>query len=88
MKSMIVTYDLRSPGRNYNSLYEKLKKYPGWAKITESTWLLKTNTSCVDVCNELGAVIDTNDRLFVTESTGIAAWWNVICDENYLKRNL
>ena len=88
MKSLIVTYDLCSPGRNYNPLYEKLKKYPGWAKITESTWLIKTNSTCVDVRNELGAVIDANDRLFVTESTGVAAWLNVICDNDYLKKNL
>lgn len=88
MKSIIVTYDLCSPNRDYSELYKKLKSYPGWAKITESTWLLKTNKSCMDVCNDVLTVMDNNDRLFVTESTGAGAWRNVICDSDYLKENL
>lgn len=88
MNSIIVTYDLRSPGRDYSELYKKLKSYTGWAKITESTWLLKTALSCVDVRDDILSVIDNNDRLFVTKSTGEAAWRNVICDNDYLKENL
>jgi hypothetical protein len=88
MVSIIVSYDLRAPGRDYSSLYEKLKSYTHWAKITESTWFIKTSSSCVDVRDELKKVMDSNDRLFVGKLSGEAAWSNLICNNDYLKENL
>lgn len=88
MTSMIISYDLRSPGRNYNGLYEKLKSYPCWAKITESTWFIKTNSNCATVRDSLRTVLDNNDRLFVGASTGAAAWVNTIGNSDYIKENL
>lgn len=41
MTSMIIEYDLRSPGRNYDDLYRAIKSYGAWAHITESTWFIK-----------------------------------------------
>lgn len=88
MTSMIVEYDLRSPGRNYDELYKAIKSYGTWAHITESTWFIKTNDTCVQVCNKLTAHMDGNDRIFVATLSGVAAWRNVICDDDYLKKNL
>jgi len=88
MSSKIIEYDLRSPGRDYTSLYQAIKSYGTWAHITESTWFVKTNDSCIQVRDKLLSVMDSNDRLFVGELTGTAAWHNVICDSNYLKNNL
>lgn len=88
MTSKIVSYDLCSPGRNYNELYEVIKKYPHWAHITESTWFIKSDSSCVEVRENLSKWMDSNDKIFVAELTGNAAWKNVICDDDYLKRNL
>ena len=88
MSSMIIEYDLRSPGRNYYDLYDAIKGYEQWAHITESTCFIKTSLSCAQVRDRLSAVMDTNDRLFVAELVGTAAWHNVICDSNYLKSNL
>ena len=86
--SKLITYDLCSPGRNYDKLYEKIKSYSKWAHICESTWFISTTNSCVDVRNNLVEVLDSNDRLFVAELTGVAAWRNVICKSEYLKENL
>ncbi len=88
MKSLILTYDLCEPGKDYASLYEKIKSYSKWAQITESTWFIKTNKTCVDVRDELTSEMDNNDRLFVAELSGIAAWRNVICKSDFLKENL
>ena len=88
MSSMIISYDLRAPGSNYTSLYEKLKSYTHWAKITESSWFIKTSKSCADVRDELSKVLDSNDRLFVGKLSGEAAWRNVICESDHLKENL
>lgn len=88
MTSMIIEYDLRSPGRNYDELYKAIKSYGVWAQITESTWFIKTSESCVQVRDKLLAHMDGNDRIFVAALTGVAAWSNVLCDSEYLKRNL
>lgn len=88
MSSKIIEYDLCSPGRNYNELYDAIKSYSVWAHITESTWFVKTLDSCVTVRDNLSKHIDNNDRLFVAELTGTAAWHNVICKDQYIKDNL
>lgn len=88
MSSKIIDYDLRTPGRNYDELYVAIKAYAVWAHIAESTWFIKTDESCVQVRDKLLSVLDSNDRLFVGELTGIAAWHNVICDDDYLRKNL
>lgn len=88
MKSIIIEYDLRAPGRDYTSLYSAIKGYGIYDHITESTWFIKTDASCVQVRDHLAAYIDSNDRLFVATLTGEAAWRNVICHNDYLKENL
>lgn len=88
MTSMIIEYDLCSPGRNYNTLYETIQSYGVWARITESTWFIKTGDSCVQVRDKLTKCMDSNDRLFVAELTGTAAWSNILCDSDYLKKHL
>lgn len=88
MTSMIVEYDLCSPGRNYDELYKAIKSYGVWARVTESTWFIKTNDTCVQVRDKLSAHMDANDRLFVAGLTGVAAWRNVLCDSEHLKKNL
>ena len=88
MTSMIIEYDLRSPGRNYDDLYRAIKSYGAWAHITESTWFIKTSESCVQVRDKLLAHMDGKDFIFVAVLTGVAAWNNVLCDSEYLKKNL
>lgn len=88
MSSKIIEYDLRQPGRDYDALYEAIKSYGTWARITESTWFIKTEATCVQVRDKLLSVMDTNDRLFVGELSGAAAWHNIICDSDFLKKNL
>ena len=41
MTSKIIEYDLKSPNRNYDSVYEVIKSYPVWAHITQSTWFVE-----------------------------------------------
>lgn len=88
MAFMTVEYDLCAPGRNYDELYEAIKSYCVNAPITESTWFIKTDETCVQVRNKLMAHMDKNDRIFVAALTGSAAWHNVLCDSASLKRTL
>ena len=53
MSSKIVEYDLRQPGRDYDALYNAIKGYGTWAHVTESTWFIKTDETCVQVPDKL-----------------------------------
>lgn len=88
MASYIVTYDLCGRDKDYSTLIENIKKYSCWAHITESTWFIKTSQSAKVIIDNLKKNMDENDRLFVAELTGVAAWYNVKCSSEYLKNNL
>lgn len=74
---LLVTYDLKKPGRDYADLYEVLKSASSWAKPAESVWLLKTNISCSDWIEKIKKVVDSNDVVFVIKVTQTWASYNV-----------
>lgn len=88
MSSKIIEYDLRQPGRDYDALYKAIQDYGIWAHVTASTWFIKTDETCAQVRDKLLELMDDNDRLFVGELTGNAAWYNTICESQFLKDNL
>lgn len=83
-----IDYDLRKQ-RNYDALYERLKSYPQWCRVLESTWVISTNQSAAQVRDYLKAVMDADDGLLVTRLQGEAAWYG-LSDEvsTYLKNML
>ena len=88
MACYIVTYDLRVPGRDYKPVYEFLKSHGTWAKITESAWAIVTTKSAKTIRDELKALVDSNDRIFVVKSGVEAAWSNSIGKNEWFKKHL
>lgn len=88
-----ISYDLRAPGRDYNSLYDAIKSYSTWWHQTESVWLIVTKDSAVDVRSKLIRYLDSNDKLFVVAlqkewaavgfSDNEYGWLGSISDENW-----
>lgn len=68
-----VSYDLRKPGRNYDSLYSRLADWKA-ARALQSVWIIETDNSAVAIRDDLAKHIDANDGLLVTGLTGEAAW--------------
>jgi hypothetical protein len=87
MYRYVVTYDLRTPGKDYSSLISKIKTY-SYSKICESVWIVKSNHSSSEVRDSLLNEIDYNDRLFVAKLTGEAAWHNCIDSTDNIKKIL
>lgn len=87
MASYIITYDLRK-SRDYTALYNAIKSYGTWAKITESSWAIVTEQSAVQVRDFLSHSIDDDDRLFVAKYGGTAAWRNAIAKNDWFHQNL
>ncbi len=66
---LLVTYDLKKPGKDYTALYNLLKTAPSWWHYLESTWLVSTNDSANAWADRIRTVIDQNDRFLVVEIT-------------------
>ncbi|HDR7379605.1 MULTISPECIES: CRISPR-associated protein Cas2 [Bacillus] len=75
----IITYVLSKPERDHEDLIKAIKNYETWEKITEFTWIVATNNSCINIMNILKKHLHSNDRMFVAELTGISAWKNILC---------
>jgi len=87
MASYIISYDLVNK-RDYKGLYDAIKSLGKWARVVESTWVIVSEKSCTEVRDELLSHMDGDDRLFVTQSSGIGAWRNARCSNDWLKTNL
>ena len=89
MPCYIISYDLgKENGRDYESLYEAIKSFGTWAKITDSTWAVVTDKTASQLRDFLSENLDSDDRLIVIKSGVEAAWTNVRCRNRWLKDNL
>lgn len=84
----IISYDLCSPQKSYDELYEVIKSFPNWGHLTESTWAVVSTDSFIEVRDKLLKVMDPNDRLFVIQSGRSAAWSNVLAEDEWVKQNV
>lgn len=64
---LLVTYDLRKPGKDYSSLIELLKTATSWARPAESVWLLRTDQDCATWRDKIMTKVDSNDLVLVIE---------------------
>jgi len=84
---LLITYDLRVPGKNYTGLYDEIKKAGMWWHHLDSTWLIKTNLTPSQWYNQLNKYIDKNDGLLIIQVTSnYQGWlpekaWNWIRDQ-------
>lgn len=73
MKVYQVSYDLRKQ-RNYDALYDRIKRYSNWCHALESSWVIATDQTAEQVLNYLSPALDRDDGLLVTRLEGEAAW--------------
>ena len=73
--NLIISYDLRKPGRNYESVYEAIKSLGNSTRVVESTWYVNSLRSAEQAFDIVFAQCDENDVLFVVDATNNAAVW-------------
>lgn len=84
----IISYDLCQPGRDYEKLYQILRSFPNWGRLTESTWAVVSDKTAVAIRDMLNQYIDSNDRLIVILSGQSAAWTHLLAQNAWLMENL
>lgn len=90
MKTYLIGYDLNKEGQNYASLIKRLEVlFPTYWRHLDSTWIVKTTFTAVEIRDDLRKHIDSNDELLVVGLTGVGAWtgFNTKGSE-WLKNNL
>ena len=80
----MVSYDLLTPGQNYEGLWNELRKL-GAKRILQSQWILRHTASASTLRNHFQQFLDYNDRLFVN-TIDLHDWagWNILFDLNNL----
>jgi hypothetical protein len=66
---LLVTYDLKTPGRTYGPFYEALKAQGSWWHYLTTTWLLDTEHQPQEVYDALGQHLSKLDRILVIRVT-------------------
>jgi hypothetical protein len=56
------------------SLFERIKGYGTWCQAMDSTWIIVTQETAVQIRDNLRDVMDREDGLLVTRLHGEAAW--------------
>lgn len=79
--NLIVSYDLYSPGQNYQAVIDEVKALGDWAKIHKSLWYVKSSYSAAAAVDRIWAKMDRNDSVFVVDTTNIHAAWQNLSDE-------
>lgn len=74
MKSYMIGYDLNRPGQDYESLIEAIKGLDDWWHCLDSTWIVRSSLTVVQIRDLLSPHIDSNDELLVALLSGEAAW--------------
>jgi hypothetical protein len=87
----MIGYDLNRPGQDYSDLIDAIKRISGgrWWHCLDSTWIITTDLSAVQIRDQLRQHVDQNDELLVAGLTGEAAWvgFNDQCS-NWLTQSL
>ena len=59
MNTLIISYDLIKPGKDYTNVHNIYKSFSKWAKPLESFYIIKTNLSATYVRDQLLTHVDT-----------------------------
>jgi hypothetical protein len=66
----MISYDLKKPGQDYATLIKAIKSISGdWCHPLESTWVVPTSLSAVQVRDRLKPYMDSNDSILVVNIT-------------------
>ncbi|WP_136512921.1 SinR family protein [Geomonas edaphica] len=92
MGTLLIGYDLNKEetSEDYKKLITAIKAEAAWWHHLDSTWLVKTTKTPVQMRDHLTPFLDRNDELLVIDVSNDAAAWRGFSEEggNWLKNNL
>lgn len=89
MNTIQINYDLRAPGRDYQPVYDYIKRDGTWCRLLKSCWLIRTTKTAGQVRDDLNKIVDRNDEVATFNVTG-DNWGTNFSDERteWLHQNM
>lgn len=81
MNTILISYDLQTPGKDYVNLWNHLRSYGNYARPLESVWLIRTGSNAKQVRDIAINHIDQNDKIFVVDVTGKESAWHRLTEK-------
>lgn len=89
MPAYLITYDLNTPGQNYDKVIEKIKESSSaWCSYWKSSWLIKSNLTPNQITDKIKPFLDGSDRLIVIEVTNNYQGWMAEDEWTWIKKNI
>lgn len=79
--NLFISYDLNSPGQDYEKVINEIKSLGNWAKVQKSLWYVNSNFTADQARQKVWAKMDANDSLIVIDASNNSAAWNNLSDE-------
>ena len=76
MRLLLVGCDLTRPEKDYVALLDRLRGFDWWWHGLESTWIVRTDLTTVELRDALKPHVDPADKLLILDVTGDAAAWS------------
>jgi len=90
MSQIFISYTLRKQDHDYSKLTGRIQELgPKHWHGMDSTWIVISSLSALEVRDELAPLLDASDELLVIDITGDAVAWGGFNNEgsNWLKEN-
>ena len=88
MPVLLVTYDLNKETKRPPLLKDLKETYPTWAKLSESSYAISTNSTPQQVYDRLKKHIDDNDRIVIITLKKPYQGWTGKKVHEWLEQNL
>lgn len=76
--NLFISYDLHSPGQDYQNVIKVIKSLGNWAKIHKSFWYVNSNLTAQQAAEIVWNKMDSDDSLIVVNaSTNQSHWFNL-----------
>ena len=79
--NLFISYDLYTPGQDYEKVAKAIKSLGNWAKVQKSFWYVNSGHTASEAVDVVWATMDKNDSLIVVDATNNMAAWRNLNDE-------
>ena len=88
MNTLLISYDLVAPGRNYQPVYDYMEGFSDRMKPLQTVYLVQTSKSAKQVRDDLQNLVDANDKVLVIQaSTTVWATYNLPNTAKWLEKH-
>ena len=79
--NLFISYDLNSPGQDYEAIFDEIKSLGSWAKVQKSFWYVNSRLTAKEAADRIRKKMDKNDSLIVVDASNNNASWYGLSDE-------